>query len=192
MHVLCFTFSTEKKTQVPMRAYPSTVRIDQGGKINSSPTGEPISVIFGTNRDELALFLIAIPFVIPHVKLPFNDNDMTLVASHLTSYHSNWGDVEVKLSMHIHVRITRPVICKSYVLVQIFVSCVEHEMLQEHWRRTTSVFTCIPLSSKVIPTMIRVVCCARWMMSCFVVCITVVNSRTCFKILRVLHSVQRT
>ena len=66
------------------------------GKINSSPTGEPISVIFGTNRDELALFLIAMPFVIPHIKLPFNDNDMTLVASHLTSYHSNWGDVEAQ------------------------------------------------------------------------------------------------
>lgn len=65
------------------------------GKINRSPTGDPISVIFGTNRDELALFLIMMPFVIQGIKLPFDgEKDMELVAHHLTAYHSNWGENE--------------------------------------------------------------------------------------------------
>ena len=51
-------------------------RLIQAGKINRSPTGDPISVILGTNRDEMALFLVALPFVIPGVKLPFQDDGM--------------------------------------------------------------------------------------------------------------------
>jgi len=74
------------------------------GKINRSPTGEKLSVIFGTNRDELALFLIAMPFVIPHIKLPFRDEDMSLVANHLTSYHTNWGPTEAEAILDAYPR----------------------------------------------------------------------------------------
>jgi len=69
-------------------------RLIQAGKINRSPTGDPISVILGTNRDEMALFLVALPFVIPGVKLPFQDDGMQMVADHLAQYHSNWGAAE--------------------------------------------------------------------------------------------------
>eukprot|EP01063_Lacrimia_lanifica_P017709 TRINITY_DN24734_c0_g1_i1.p1 TRINITY_DN24734_c0_g1~~TRINITY_DN24734_c0_g1_i1.p1 ORF type:complete len:589 (+),score=172.93 TRINITY_DN24734_c0_g1_i1:67-1833(+) len=64
------------------------------GAINTSPTGEPVSVIFGSNKDELALFVATMPFVVQNVTLPFSKDDMSIVADHLASYHSNWGDAE--------------------------------------------------------------------------------------------------
>ena len=40
------------------------------GMVAKSPKGDPITVVFGTNEDEMALFAIAIGLIIPHVKLP--------------------------------------------------------------------------------------------------------------------------
>merc|ERR1719506_3252518 len=41
------------------------LRLIKAGKINTSPKGEKVTVIMGTNKDEFALFLIAIDLVIP-------------------------------------------------------------------------------------------------------------------------------
>jgi hypothetical protein len=38
--------------------------------MSRSPTGEKISVIMGTNHDEMALFLIGIPITINGVEIP--------------------------------------------------------------------------------------------------------------------------
>jgi carboxylesterase type B len=61
------------------------------GRMNVSPKGEKISVIMGTNEDELALFAAAMPFVIPGVSLPISGKDLVAVADHLVKYHDNWN-----------------------------------------------------------------------------------------------------
>jgi len=64
----------------------------QQGKINTSPSGEKISVIMGTNHDEMALFLIGMPVTINGVKLPLKKGGIETVVYHLVSYHNNWND----------------------------------------------------------------------------------------------------
>merc|ERR1711871_1125408 len=39
----------------------------------------------------MALFLIAMPMIIPGVKLPVDRDDMHRVAQHLSSYHNGWN-----------------------------------------------------------------------------------------------------
>lgn len=67
------------------------IRLISAGKINRSPRGEPISVIMGTNQDEFALFLIAMPLVILGATLPFTEADMHRVTQHLIQFHDNWN-----------------------------------------------------------------------------------------------------
>lgn len=63
------------------------------GKINKSPTGDPISVIFGTNADEMALFIIAAFLVFPGVNLPVGKGDIHTAAEHLLAYHRpSWNE----------------------------------------------------------------------------------------------------
>ena len=79
-------------------------RLLQRGQINRAPSGAPISVIVGTNADEMASFLVTMPFVIPGTHLPFRAEDMATVAKHLTSYHTNWGDAEAKRILSAYPR----------------------------------------------------------------------------------------
>jgi carboxylesterase type B len=62
------------------------------GKINTSPLGEKISVIMGTNHDELALFLIAMPITLHKpLLLPLHKAGFGAIVDHLVSYHDNWN-----------------------------------------------------------------------------------------------------
>jgi carboxylesterase type B len=63
----------------------------KAGKINTSPTGEKISVIMGTNHDEMALFLIGMPVTIDGVKLPLKKGGIETVVHHLIAYHNSWN-----------------------------------------------------------------------------------------------------
>jgi carboxylesterase type B len=66
------------------------------GKINKSPTGENISVIFGTNANEMALFIAASFLVFPGAHIPVAKGDIRLAAEHLLAYHRpSWNESDV-------------------------------------------------------------------------------------------------
>eukprot|EP00658_Telonema_sp_P-2_P057780 TRINITY_DN4618_c0_g1_i1.p1 TRINITY_DN4618_c0_g1~~TRINITY_DN4618_c0_g1_i1.p1 ORF type:complete len:480 (+),score=88.82 TRINITY_DN4618_c0_g1_i1:211-1650(+) len=67
------------------------LRLIQAGRVNVSPSGDKISVMMGTNKDEFALFLAAIRLVIPEVKLPARAHDLQLVAGHMVKFHEHWN-----------------------------------------------------------------------------------------------------
>ena len=46
--------------------------------------GEPISIILGTNHDEMALFMIAMPLLVPGIKMPSTRADMLAAAEYTT------------------------------------------------------------------------------------------------------------
>ena len=57
----------------------------KNGRINTAPSGEKVQVIIGTNRDEMALFLIALGIILDgkEVTLPVNNFDTELVVREL-------------------------------------------------------------------------------------------------------------
>jgi carboxylesterase type B len=61
------------------------------GKVNTSPSGSKITVIMGTNRDEMALFLIGMPVTIDNVKLPLEEGGVETIITHLVAYHNHWN-----------------------------------------------------------------------------------------------------
>jgi carboxylesterase type B len=61
------------------------------GRVARSPTGEPISVIMGTNTDEFALFIVGIGLVIPGASLPITDAVLNATAAHIIEYHDGWN-----------------------------------------------------------------------------------------------------
>jgi len=63
----------------------------QRGAINRSPSGQPLRVILGTNTDEMALFLVAMPLVYRGVRLPVTDADIDVVVTTLSEYHEHWN-----------------------------------------------------------------------------------------------------
>eukprot|EP00937_MAST-01D_sp_MAST-1D-sp2_P006477 g6477.t1 len=67
------------------------LRLMQKGKINRSPTGKPITMVLGTNTDELALFLLLMPITIPGVKLPITADSVKRASAHLAQYHVGWN-----------------------------------------------------------------------------------------------------
>ena len=67
------------------------LRLISAGKINVSPSGEKITMVLGTNTDELALFLVSMPEVIPGVTLPVSDAGVHQVATHIVGYHDGWN-----------------------------------------------------------------------------------------------------
>jgi carboxylesterase type B len=64
----------------------------QAGKINKGPQGQDITVMMGTNTDEMALFIIAIGVIIEGVALPVGDKALPVVANFLAAYHDNWNE----------------------------------------------------------------------------------------------------
>jgi len=72
------------------------LRLIQAGQVNKDPKGRPISVIMGTNHDELALFTVAIPLVIPGTSLPISKDTMSTTASFLAKYHNHWNATTAK------------------------------------------------------------------------------------------------
>lgn len=68
------------------------LRMIKQGKINTSPSGEKLQVIIGTNRDEMALFMIALGIILDgkQVELPVTNFDLELMAEHMVAYHDNW------------------------------------------------------------------------------------------------------
>jgi len=79
------------------------------GKINRSPSGAAIAVMLGTNRDEMALFVSAFPFVVPGITLPSQPNDLMTMATHLAAYHSNWGPAQAQAIVAAYPRAGMPV-----------------------------------------------------------------------------------
>ena len=71
-------------------------RMMQQGKVNVSPTGEPIQLLIGTNADELALFLVALSLVIPDIHYPINATSVKQIAEHLVAYHDHWNSTTVE------------------------------------------------------------------------------------------------
>merc|ERR1711871_214293 len=61
------------------------------GKVNKGPQGEKISVIMGSNKDEMALFVIALGLVIPGVGWPIDNSAMDKIVNHIVQYHDNWN-----------------------------------------------------------------------------------------------------
>jgi len=74
------------------------------GEINTSPSGAPLAVILGTNRDEMALFIATFPVVVPGVQLPARPSDLSTMAQHLAAYHSNWGAAEAQRILDAYPR----------------------------------------------------------------------------------------
>eukprot|EP00937_MAST-01D_sp_MAST-1D-sp2_P000528 g528.t1 len=71
---------------------PATpLRTINSGRVSTSPTGENITVIMGTNTDEFALFIIGISLVIPGTSLPITDAVLNATAKHITKYHDGWN-----------------------------------------------------------------------------------------------------
>eukprot|EP00036_Acanthoecidae_sp_10tr_P011896 CAMPEP_0182927034 /NCGR_PEP_ID=MMETSP0105_2-20130417/12989_1 /TAXON_ID=81532 ORGANISM="Acanthoeca-like sp., Strain 10tr" /NCGR_SAMPLE_ID=MMETSP0105_2 /ASSEMBLY_ACC=CAM_ASM_000205 /LENGTH=689 /DNA_ID=CAMNT_0025064959 /DNA_START=20 /DNA_END=2090 /DNA_ORIENTATION=- len=77
--------ATVDGTQIglPESPYQAILR----GAVNTGPSGEKISVIFGTNHDEMALFIIGAFLVFPGVHIPIEARDIQVAASHVTAYH---------------------------------------------------------------------------------------------------------
>jgi carboxylesterase type B len=67
------------------------LRLIAAGKINTSPSGAKITMVLGTNTDELALFLVSMPEVVPGVTLPIQGAGMRVVADHIVAYHDGWN-----------------------------------------------------------------------------------------------------
>ena len=61
------------------------------GKVATSPKGDPITIVLGTNEDEMALFLIGLGLIIADVKLPLNEGDFDKILRHLSEYHTGWN-----------------------------------------------------------------------------------------------------
>jgi carboxylesterase type B len=62
------------------------------GLLNVSPKDEPISVIMGTNADEMAPFILMAGIIFPGAGLPLTHNDIAIAAKHITSYHQpSWN-----------------------------------------------------------------------------------------------------
>eukprot|EP00035_Acanthoeca_spectabilis_P034298 m.28263 g.28263 ORF g.28263 m.28263 type:complete len:640 (+) comp6526_c0_seq1:11-1930(+) len=57
------------------------------GRVNRGPNGEPVSVIIGTNADEMALFIAATGITFNGATLPVTRHDVDLAAQHLVDYH---------------------------------------------------------------------------------------------------------
>ena len=66
------------------------LRMIRQGKINTSPTGANLQVIIGTNRDEMALFMIALGIILDgkQVELPVTNFDLELMAEHMVVRYS--------------------------------------------------------------------------------------------------------
>ena len=69
----------------------SPLRLIRAGKINRSPAGKNVTVLMGTNSDELALFMVSMPEVIPGVTLPVRAAGVSAVGDHVTAYHDGWN-----------------------------------------------------------------------------------------------------
>jgi len=67
------------------------LRLLQQGLVNTGPSGEPISVILGTNHDEFALFIEQLPVAMPQLHLPVSSADMAAVVQHLVLAHDHWN-----------------------------------------------------------------------------------------------------
>jgi hypothetical protein len=65
-------------------------RMMMRGRINKSPSGKNLTVVFGTNKDEMALFMLLMGVIVPGVTLPVTDEAVRLVAEHLVDYHDGW------------------------------------------------------------------------------------------------------
>jgi para-nitrobenzyl esterase len=62
------------------------------GKINLAPDGvSNVSVILGTNQDEMALFIVAMGVIVPGLKLPASEESFSALRKHLVQYHSRWN-----------------------------------------------------------------------------------------------------
>jgi hypothetical protein len=65
------------------------------GLINTSPKGEPLKLLLGVNKDEFALFVVAIPLVIPKISFPITNTTMKQIVAHLVGYHDHWNQTTV-------------------------------------------------------------------------------------------------
>jgi len=85
------------------------LRMIKQGKINTNPNGEKVQVIIGTNRDEMALFMIALGIILDgkEVELPVTNFDLELMAEHMVAYHDNWDNAT-----------TVPAILKAYPIAE--------------------------------------------------------------------------
>jgi carboxylesterase type B len=71
------------------------LRMMQHGRINRNPEGGPLQVLFGTNQDEMALFIMNLDLLIPHIPLPVDERGVRLTAEHQVQYHDNWNQSTV-------------------------------------------------------------------------------------------------
>eukprot|EP00937_MAST-01D_sp_MAST-1D-sp2_P001049 g1049.t1 len=74
------------------RGLPDTpLALIRSGRINRSPSGANVTVMLGTNTDEIATFIASAMFVIPGFGLPIGDVDVARVADHVAAYRSRWN-----------------------------------------------------------------------------------------------------
>jgi len=74
------------------RGLPDTpIQLINKGLVNVSPLGKKVSVMLGTNTDEFALFLIAVPFVIHGTHFEVRNSDFHRITQHVTEYHRHWN-----------------------------------------------------------------------------------------------------
>ena len=68
----------------------------RAGKVNVGPNGKKVSIIMGSNDDEMALFLIALPLIMGNaITFPPTSNDVKVVVEYLASYHAGWNSSTV-------------------------------------------------------------------------------------------------
>lgn len=67
------------------------LRMIEQGRVNRGPDGAPLQMIFGTNQDELALFLIAVDLLVPGIALPLTAEATPQLGQHVVSYHDRWN-----------------------------------------------------------------------------------------------------
>jgi hypothetical protein len=65
-------------------------RMMMRGRMNKSPSGKNLTVVFGTNKDEMASFMMLMGVIVPGVTLPLSNEAVQLVAEHLVDYHDGW------------------------------------------------------------------------------------------------------
>ena len=78
------------------------------GVINVSPMGSTLRVILGTNTDELALFIPAMPLVVPGLPLPASDSSVSELVHHLVAYHEQWTTNTAQAILHAYPRDVYP------------------------------------------------------------------------------------
>lgn len=81
----------------------SPLKMMRAGRINRSPSGEPLQVIMGTVLDEMAMFIVAAPVLFRNMTLPPSRDAIRLAITQLASSHPGWNATTIEAVVREYV-----------------------------------------------------------------------------------------